>query len=183
MELADQACSNGFNVLIINPIAPPDGDETQLEVCDFSKNIYLIQAVEMLKEQFGHDSDVFACGFSLGSNHLLRHLGSHEDCSTTCGIKAVVSVSGAFDILTTGIDLKYEMLGIYDYYIMRQIRKPFLQRRFKVQTETNNFYYDEILKSRSLQQFDQNVRSRIAGYSSGATLWRNISCDRYLPNV
>ena len=50
MELADQARSNGFNVLIINPIAPPDGDETQLEVCDFSKNIYLIQAVEMLKE-------------------------------------------------------------------------------------------------------------------------------------
>jgi hypothetical protein len=50
MELADQACSNGFNVLIINPITPPDGDETQLEVCDFSKNIYLIQAVEMLKE-------------------------------------------------------------------------------------------------------------------------------------
>ena len=43
MELADEAHQNGFNVMIVNPIAPPQGfgEETNLEVCDFSKNIYL----------------------------------------------------------------------------------------------------------------------------------------------
>jgi hypothetical protein len=44
MDLADQARQNGFNVLIINCIAPPPGfgdEETQLESCDFSNNIYI----------------------------------------------------------------------------------------------------------------------------------------------
>lgn len=58
-----------------------------------------------MKTQFGHDSEIYACGFSLGSNHLLRHLATHEDCSGTCGIKAAFSVSGAFDVLTAGVQL------------------------------------------------------------------------------
>lgn len=52
----------------------------------------------MIKEKFGENSEIYAAGFSLGSNHLLRHLGSHENCSKTCGIKAAVSISGAFDV-------------------------------------------------------------------------------------
>lgn len=85
-----------------------------------------------MKENFGLDSEIYACGFSLGSNHLLRHLGSHEDYKTKCDIKAAVSVSGAFDIPSVGIDLKYETLGIYDNYILNKIRAPFLQKRFKI---------------------------------------------------
>lgn len=79
LELADLAHREGFNVMIINPIAPPDGygEEKDLEVCDFSQNIYVIQAIELLKENFGCDAEIYACGFSLGSNHLLRHLGTH----------------------------------------------------------------------------------------------------------
>ena len=43
MELADEAHQNGFNVMIVNPIAPPQGfgEEKDWEVCDFSQNIYL----------------------------------------------------------------------------------------------------------------------------------------------
>ena len=43
MDLADQASLSGYDVLIVNPVAPPEGfgDETGLEVCDFTHNIYL----------------------------------------------------------------------------------------------------------------------------------------------
>jgi hypothetical protein len=37
-----------------------------------------------------------------------------------------MSVSGAFDVLSVGIDLKYETMGIYDNYILKKIREPFL---------------------------------------------------------
>ena len=50
---------------------------------------------------FGKQTEVYACGFSLGSNHLLRHLATHKDCS--CGIKAAMSISSAFSVLTAGI--------------------------------------------------------------------------------
>lgn len=58
-----------------------------------------------MRELFGDDIEIYACGFSLGSNHILRHLGSHKDCSKKCGIAAVLSVSSAFDLPATGIDL------------------------------------------------------------------------------
>ena len=52
MQLADEAHQGGYNVLIINPIGPAEGcgDEFQLEAQDFSHNIYIEQAIELLKD-------------------------------------------------------------------------------------------------------------------------------------
>ena len=58
-----------------------------------------------MRELFGADVEIYALGFSLGSCHLLKHLGSHKDCSKKCGIKAALSVSGAFELPATGIEL------------------------------------------------------------------------------
>ena len=63
---------------------------------------------------------------------------------------------------------------------MNLLKKPFEQRRFIGQTHHNNFFEDEIKNANSTFSFDQLVRSRINGYNSGAALWRNISCDRFL---
>jgi len=63
-------------------------------------------------------------------------------------------VSGAFDVLATGIDLKYETFGLYDSYILKKLKEPFLQKRFKIQTEANNFYLNEINAAKSLFHFD-----------------------------
>ena len=72
------------------------------------------QAIETMKEKFGTDCEIYALGYSLGSNHLLRHLGSHKECKETCNVKAAVSISGAFELSTTAIELQYNTLGIYD---------------------------------------------------------------------
>ena len=81
---------------------------------DFTKNWAVKDAICSLRDTFGEDAEIYAMGFSLGSNYLLRHLGSHKDCEKKCGIKAVCSVSGAFELPTTGIELKYGAFGIYD---------------------------------------------------------------------
>ena len=81
-----------------------------------------------MKELFGEDVEIYACCFSLGSNYLLRHLGSHKDCHKKCGIKAVMSVTGAFDLPTTGIELKYSAFGLYDRYMLGKIRGHFREK-------------------------------------------------------
>jgi predicted alpha/beta-fold hydrolase len=105
MDLVKEAHQNGYNVLVINPLGPPNcgKDDVGLESCDFSNNIYIQQAVEEIKTQFGQDSQIYACGFSLGSNYLLRHLATHEGCQETCGIRAAMSVSSAFCCMTAGV--------------------------------------------------------------------------------
>ena len=92
--------------MVANHLAPPDSkEESDLEVIDFSKHFPLTQAIRTMREQFGEDCEVYAMAYSLGSNYLLRHIGACPECETKCRIKAVTSISGAFDLPTTGIEL------------------------------------------------------------------------------
>ena len=84
---------------------------------------------------FGENCEIYALGFSLGSNHLLRHLGSHKDCDKVCRIKAAVSISGAFDIPANTITLRKTFFGIYDWYILSRLQNLFGKRCFKQQND------------------------------------------------
>ena len=113
--LSRRAIEQGYHVMISNPLAPSNSDESKdLESINYSKNVPIKEAIETLKQQFGADVEIYAVGFSLGSNHLLRHLGAHKDCEKKCGITAAMSVSGAFDLPATGIELQYKHMGLYD---------------------------------------------------------------------
>ena len=123
---ARHAIEKGFNILVANPLAPPDSaQEEDLELIDYTKHFPLTQAIKTMRDLFGQDCEIYAFGFSLGSNHLLRHIGAHPDCEKICRIKAVVSISGAFDVPTTGIELQYSTFGLYDSFILDGVRSHF----------------------------------------------------------
>lgn len=181
--MSKRALDLGYHVFISNPLAPPDSKErSDLELIDFTRSKAIREAMESLKEQFGSDAEIYAMGFSLGSNHLLRHLGSHKDCKTKCGIKAAVSVSGAFELPATGIELKYTALGIYDQYMLLKIRGHFLDKKFKYQNDVHDLI--ELGTKRStLFDFDAAVRAPMLGHKGGHTLYRKISCGFFVPNI
>ena len=140
--MSTEALSRGYHVFIQNPVAPTESvGRTDLECIDFTKNYPVKEAIETLKETFGADVDIYAIGFSLGANHLLRHLGAHKNCQTKCGFKAAISVSGAFDLPTTGIELKYSLFGLYDQFMLRMIRSHFFEKKFKYQNEVHDLVH------------------------------------------
>lgn len=81
---------------------------------------------------FGEDCEIYAMGFSLGSNHLLRHLGAHKNCKKECNIRAAVSVCGAFDIRAQCVVLSTRVGGLYDRYILQQLQESFSKGQFRV---------------------------------------------------
>lgn len=84
---------------MVNPVRPCLTKKIKdLEVIDYSRVEPVAESIVAIKSIFGEDSQIYAIGFSLGSNHLLRHLGAHENCKEICGIKAAVSITGAYDI-------------------------------------------------------------------------------------
>ena len=85
----------------------------------------ITESIEAIKHIFGEDSQIYAIGYSLGSNHLLRHLGAHRDCQNICGVRAAVSVSGAFDVRSTCVDVKGKVFGFYDRYILSFLQESF----------------------------------------------------------
>ena len=93
------AIEQGIHCVMVNPVRPAlDKAVEDLEVIDYSRIEAVSESVKAIKAIFGQNAHIYAIGYSLGSNHLLRHLGAHEDCHKVCGIKAAVSISGCYEV-------------------------------------------------------------------------------------
>jgi predicted alpha/beta-fold hydrolase len=110
-------------VVINGLVTKDDAHLTDYRVLDFSDSLIIRSTVDKIHERLGQDVDIYAVGFSLGANHILRYLGAHHHDS---GIKAAASVSNPFDVLATTINLKYRFFGLYDYVIRIKLAEPFL---------------------------------------------------------
>ena len=119
---AKKAVDQNFHVVVVNPVRPdPKKGIRNLEIIDYSRNEPITESIETIKSLFGQDSEIYAIGFSLGSNHLLRHLGAHKNCKDVCGIKAAVSVSGAYEVRASACDLSHRAFGVYDWYMRQEL--------------------------------------------------------------
>jgi predicted alpha/beta-fold hydrolase len=87
--------------------------------------------ISRTKELFP-DTELSVVGFSLGANTLLKYLGVSGQKNENHGIKAAVAVSPAFDVLATGIELQYTAWGVLDWFLLRELTKPFLEKRYAV---------------------------------------------------
>ena len=114
---------------------------------------------------------------------MLRHLGAHKDCGEICKIKAAVSISGAFELAATAIDLKTETFGFYDNFMLTRIRQHFDERKFSCQVNGLDYHDEKAKQKTSCFDFDASVRSKFFGYNGGHELYRAISCDAFIPEI
>lgn len=168
---------------MINPVRPEiESGIKDLEVIDFSKTEPIAESIETIKKLFGADSDIYAIGFSLGSNHLMRHLGAHKNCKDVCGIKAAVSISGAYEVRASALVLRDRLGGVYDWYMRNELQRTFTDSHFRALSG------DETLKARvssarTLTEFDTLVRAPVFGYRGASRMFRNVSCDAYVSQI
>jgi len=102
-----QAVDSGYHCVVVNPVRPNFRHNVEdLEVIDYSRVEPITESVAAIKALFGEKCEIYGVGYSLGSNHLLRHLGAHKNCKDICGIKGAVSITGAFDVRATCVVLK-----------------------------------------------------------------------------
>lgn len=129
---AKRALEQGYNCVVVNPVRPdPNKGIKDLEIIDFSKVEPITESIETIKGLFGQESEIYAIGFSLGSNHLMRHLGAHKNCKEICGIKAAVSISGAYEVRASALILKDRFFGLYDWYMRHELQETFAKCHFK----------------------------------------------------
>ena len=119
----------------------------------------------------------------MGSNHLLRHLGAHENCKDVCGIKAAVSITGCYDVRASCVVLSERLFGVYDRYILQQLQESFSKAKFRVIQANAEYFQEQIIKAKTLTDFDHRIRGPIFGYKGASRLFRNISCDAYISSI
>lgn len=125
-EMLKAAHREGYQGVVLNGhfAKDPEDHKADYRVLDFSDSKIIRSSIDKIHECLGEDAEIYAVGFSLGANHLLRYLGAHHHDS---GIKAAVSVSNPFDVLATTINLKHRAFGIYDKVIRYKLSKPFAE--------------------------------------------------------
>ena len=73
----------GYHAIVVNICTPPQDHLTGLEIIDFRKKESLSRTIHVAKELFGEDSQIYAVGYSLGSNHLLKYIAMQDSSSST----------------------------------------------------------------------------------------------------
>ena len=73
-----QADKRGYHSVVFNPSVPPQQSIRDLEIIDFRSDHALDRTLAVVRELFGDDSEIYAVGFSMGSNFLLRYLGANQ---------------------------------------------------------------------------------------------------------
>ena len=180
---AKRALEQGYNCVVVNPVRPdPNKGIKDLEIIDFSKVEPITESIETIKGLFGQESEIYAIGFSLGSNHLMRHLGAHKNCKEICGIKAAVSISGAYEVRASALILKDRFFGLYDWYMRHELQETFAKCHFKATGDSEELQ-QKVKQAKTLTEFDTLVRAPIFGYRGASRLFRNVSCDAFVPSI
>jgi predicted alpha/beta-fold hydrolase len=172
-EMVLGAHRSGYHAVVINSLASEDEKEMDgnYRVLDFSDSQIVRQSINVVHKRLGEDAEIYGVGFSLGANHLLRYLGDHHHDSC---MKAAVSVSNPFDVMATCVQLKYRFFGIYDKSIRVRLAEPFISKKFKHE-DYGQEWYSNLKNHGSIVDFDNSVRSKILGYNSVHSLYRNVS--------
>jgi len=156
-----RAISQGYHCVLVNPVRPdPKKGIRDLEIIDYSRVEPVAESVDTIKGLFGQDAEIYAIGYSLGSNHLLRHLGAHKDCKNICGIKAAVSVSGAYEVRANAVAIKDRAFGLYDWYMRSELQKTFTECHFRATSDDKDLH-NKVKKAQSLTEFDTLIRAPV----------------------
>ena len=120
---------------------------------------------------------IFAVGYSLGANVLLKWLGESGDQNP---LTAAVAVSVPFELNKTVESLSHGFSKIYQKNFIKELIQ-FHQNKFKKIVSPIDF--GKVESYRSLWEFDNYVTAPLHGFKDAEEYYRKSSCRQYLRNI
>jgi len=117
------------------------------------------------------DAPLFAAGFSLGGNALLKWLGRERTRSAAC-IRAAAAISAPMDLMTAGDRLSRGFNLGYGELFMRTLKAKSLA---KLQRFPGIYDREKVGRSRTLREFDNLVTAPLHGYRDTDDYWTRAS--------
>lgn len=123
---------------------------------------------------------LYAIGFSLGANILTRYLGEQ---STSCLLRAAISISNPFDLHTGNILLRRSLIGRFYLRALGSSLKALFMKHVSQLSLNKDINIDEVHKARYLHEFDKAVQLQMWGYSSVGSYYRGTSSVESLLDI
>jgi uncharacterized protein len=126
------------------------------------------------------DAPLYAVGFSLGGNVLLKWLGER---GTSSPITAAAVISVPYDLAAAARFLDRPVGRLYAYHFMRRLKPKALDVLSRFPQETTHLSADRIRGARTFGELDQHVTAPLHGFASAADYHARASSLPYLADI
>jgi predicted alpha/beta-fold hydrolase len=123
---------------------------------------------------------LYAAGFSLGGNVLLKWLGEKGAASD---IRGAATISVPYDLGAASRYLERPGARLYTYHFLRRLKPKALDVLARFPVETARLDAARIRSARTFGQFDQEVTAPLHGFASADDYYRQSSSLFFLPRI
>ncbi|MHC8441031.1 MAG: hydrolase [Candidatus Eutrophobiaceae bacterium] len=122
---------------------------------------------------------IYASGYSLGGNVLLKYLGETGARSL---IDRAVASSVPFDLGLSASRLRKGLSRIYQRYLLSQLRSK-IQQKFADWPKNLPFDLEELAKQQDFRGFDNHITAPLHGFLNAEDYYTQCSCRQFLPYI
>src|SRR4051794_37413482 len=123
---------------------------------------------------------IYALGFSLGGNVLLKWLG---EVGAGSAIRAAATISVPYDLGAASRFLERPMGRVYAYHFLRQLRPKALDVLVRFPRETAHLDAARIRAAKTFAAFDDCLTAPLHGFASAEDYYQRSSALGYLGSV
>lgn len=161
-----RSCSGKIN----NKLGSYHSGQTQ-DAREFSQSV---------KKNFPNN-DLFAIGYSLGGNVLLKLLGEDGENSL---FKAAVSICAPIDLDISATSISKGLSSFYEYNILRTLKKDLLLKYEKYNIEKiTGLKKEDVSKIKTIREFDEKHTSKIFNFKTSKNYYKLSSSKQYLKKI
>ncbi|NRA21993.1 MAG: hydrolase [Oceanospirillaceae bacterium] len=126
-------------------------------------------------------SQLFAVGYSLGGNMLLKLLAEYGNYSP---LSAAVTVSAPIQLELCATTMQRGFARVYQRYLLKPLKKSLL-RKFQSHDIASLIGLNEqaLKKINSIEQFDDLYTAKIHGFAGAKDYYQKSSAKQYLPRI
>lgn len=137
----------------------------------------LASVLAHLKQGRSGPSKIFATGYSLGGNLLLKYLGEN---GTSSAINAAAAISVPFDLYGAALTVEQGFSRQYQAYLMRKMLRRVRSKRHQV---SGLIDLEKALKSRNFIEFDEYVTAPLHGFAGHRDYYNRCSSIGFLKEI
>ncbi|HXJ20006.1 MAG TPA: alpha/beta fold hydrolase [Polyangia bacterium] len=123
---------------------------------------------------------LYAVGFSLGGNVLIKYLGER---GAAAPIRAAATLSVPYDLAAASRHLERLSARVYTYHFLHRLKPKALDVVARFPYETAHLDTARIRAARTFAEFDRFVTAPLHGFASAEEYYARASAIRYLPCV
>jgi predicted alpha/beta-fold hydrolase len=134
------------------------------------------ELVQLLRER-EPDTELFAVGWSLGGNVLLKYLGEEGDATP---LRAAVAVCAPFQLRPCAEKLRTGFSRVYQRHLLGELKRM-IQRKAGVLPATIDLA--QVARSRDFFEFDDRATALINGFRDAEDYYARAACGQYLGGI